>query len=214
VIATENLTIRVGSFVLRNLTLSVPEGGYGVLMGRTGAGKTTILEAICGLRPIAEGTVRIGDRGVSQLPVNERGIGYVPQDLALFPNLTVREHLGFALTIRQRPAVEVANRVAELAEMLGIGPLLDRKPRGLSGGEAQRVALGRALAHRPHVLLLDEPLSALDAETHSSLMEVLRGVQRQTGVTTLHVTHNPAEARTLASQVLRLVGGAIHTAEL
>jgi ABC-type sugar transport system ATPase subunit len=214
VIAVDGLTIRAGAFVLQDIALAVREGGYGVLMGRTGAGKTTILEAICGLRPIVDGAVRIADRDVSRCPVNERGIGYVPQDLALFPHMSVRDNLGFALTIRRRPAAEVSQRISELAKLLGIAPLLDRKPPGLSGGEAQRVALGRALAHRPRVLLLDEPLSALDSETHATLIDLLRDVQRRTGVTTLHVTHNPVEARALASEVLRLEGGRIKTATL
>jgi ABC-type sugar transport system ATPase subunit len=208
-IAVRAATIRAGSFVLKDISFELPAGSYGVLMGRTGAGKTTLLEAICGLRPIAGGTVHLGNRDVTGCPVAAREIGYVPQDLALFPNMTVQEHLGFALSIRDRAAKDVQRRADELAELLGLTSLLARKPRGLSGGEAQRVALGRALAHRPRVLLLDEPLSALDAETHAGLMELLRDVHQQTGVTTLHVTHNPIEAKALASAVLRLEGGTI-----
>jgi ABC-type sugar transport system ATPase subunit len=208
-IAVRAATIRAGSFVLKDISFELPAGTYGVLMGRTGAGKTTLLEAICGLRPIASGSVHLGNRDVTECQAAAREIGYVPQDLALFPNMTVQEHLGFALTIRDRPAKEVQRRADELAELLGLSGVLARKPRGLSGGEAQRVALGRALAHRPRVLLLDEPLSALDAETHSGLMGLLRDVHQQTGVTTLHVTHNPTEAKGLASAVLRLEGGRI-----
>src|SRR5262249_22027159 len=143
----------------------------------------------------------------------ERGVGYVPQDLALFPTLTVREHLGFALMIRRRPEAEVARRIDELAGLLGICPLLGRLPQGVSGGESQRVALGRSLAYQPRILLLDEPLSALDEDTRGGMVALLRAVQRATGVTTLHVTHSLTEARQLADVLLRLEGGAVRCRE-
>src|SRR5207248_5678684 len=130
----------------------------------------------------------------------DRGVGYVPQDLALFPTLTVREHLEFALRIRRATAETIKHRVREFTELLGIGHLLDRLPRGLSGGESQRVALGRALTFHPRVLLLDEPLSALDEETRQEMYSLLKRVQKKTGVTTLHVTHSKAEARAMAEQ--------------
>src|SRR4051812_42480304 len=175
-------------------------------MGRTGCGKTTLLEAVCGLRPVRAGRIRLGTADVTHLPPADRGIGYVPQDLALFPAHTVRGHLGFALEVRGRPRAEVDGRVAELADLLGLGGLLDRTPDGLSGGEAQRVALGRALAFRPSVLLLDEPLSALDEDTRAGMYDLLRAVQRQTGVTTLHVTHSRAEAKALADRLFVFEG--------
>ena len=142
----------------------------------------------------------------------ERGVGYVPQDLALFPTLTVREHLAFALVVRDWDADSTARRVGELAELLGLRHLLGRRPQGLSGGESQRVALGRALAYRPRVLLLDEPLSALDEDTRAEMMALLRSVQRLTGVTVLHVTHSPAEARQLADRLLLLEDGVVREA--
>src|SRR5215203_3589521 len=118
-------------------------------MGRTGCGKTTLLEAICGLKPVRAGRVLLLGRDVTDLPPADRGVGYVPQDLALFPTMTVREHLGFALEVRRWDMTAAARRVEELTALLGIGHLLERKPPGLSGGEAQRVALGRALSFRP-----------------------------------------------------------------
>jgi ABC-type sugar transport system ATPase subunit len=196
-ISLSGISIRQGLFALRNITLVVPGGRYGVLMGRTGCGKTTVLEAICGLRPLRSGTVRLLDCDVTRRRPADRGIGYVPQDLALFSTHTVREHLSFALVVRGRPRAEVDARVRELSALLGIGHLLDRKPRGLSGGEAQRVALGRALAMRPSVLLMDEPFSALDDETRQEMHDLLQVVRAAMPVTVLHVTHNRDEAARL-----------------
>jgi ABC-type sugar transport system ATPase subunit len=203
-IAVEDLSIVQGKFVLRDIRFHVPSGQYAVLMGRTGSGKTTILEAICGLKPLTAGRINLMGRDVTRLKPGERGIGYVPQDRALFTTMTVREHLAFALVIRKWPAPAITRRVEELAALLGIGYLLERLPHGLSGGEAQRVALGRALAYHPRLLLLDEPLSALDEDTREEMYALLRLVQRQTGVTTLHVTHSLTEARKLADLVLLL----------
>jgi ABC-type sugar transport system ATPase subunit len=208
-IRVDGLCLRAGTFALDGLSFAVPAGQYAVLMGKTGSGKTTILEALCGLKPIRAGRIRLLDRDVTGLKPADRNVGYVPQDLALFQTLTVREHLGFALAVRRWYRPHIDRRVAELAELLGIGPLLDRRPQGLSGGEAQRVALGRALAFHPRILLLDEPLSALDDETRAEMYGLLRAVQRQTGVTTLHVTHSSGEAKRLADRVLLLQNGAI-----
>jgi ABC-type sugar transport system ATPase subunit len=131
----------------------------------------------------------------------------VPQDLALFPSLTVRGHLEFALRLRGWSRHAMQDRVAELAHVLGIEPLLDRRIKGLSGGESQRVALGRALSFRPRVLLLDEPLNALDETTRDRLCELLRSIQRDAGLTTLHVTHSRAEARQVAQRLIVLKSG-------
>jgi len=201
VIAVDGLSLKMGAFAVEGVSFTAGTGEYAVLMGRTGCGKTSLLEAICGLKPVRGGRVRLLGRDVTDLPPADRGVGYVPQDLALFPTMTVREHLGFALEVRRWDATLAARRVEELTELLGLGHLLDRRPPGLSGGEAQRVALGRALAFRPGVLLLDEPLSALDEDTRAGMYELLRSVQRQTGVTTLHVTHSRAEARALADRL-------------
>src|SRR5437870_8445335 len=164
-ITLNNVTIQAGAFALAGVSFHVPAGGYAALMGKTGSGKTTILEAICGLRTVHGGRITLAEQEVTGWPPARRGLGYVPQDRALFNTMSVAEHLAFALTIRKWDRSVVEARVRELAELLGISPLLERKPRGLSGGEAQRVALGRALAFHPPVLLLDEPLAALDSET-------------------------------------------------
>lgn len=200
-IAVEGLSVRAGAFAIEGLSFAVATGEYAVLMGRTGCGKTTLLEAICGLKPVRAGRVRLLGRDVTDLSPADRGVGYVPQDLALFPTMTVRDHLGFALEVRRWDSVVAARRIEELTDLLGLGRLLERRPSGLSGGEAQRVALGRALAFRPAVLLLDEPLSALDEDTRTGMYGMLRSAQRQTGVTTLHVTHSRAEARALADRL-------------
>ncbi len=208
-ISLSHVSIRQGAFRLEDISLEMGEGEYGVLMGKTGSGKTTILEAICGLRPVASGSIRLLGRDVTSLRPAARGIGYVPQDGSLFSQLSVRQHLAFALVVRRWPRPEVERRVAELAEMLGIEYLLDRKPKGLSGGEIQRVALGRALAMRPGVLLLDEPLSALDEDTRGEMHELLLAVRRQTRVTALHVTHNRSDAERLADRLFELRDGVL-----
>jgi ABC-type sugar transport system ATPase subunit len=208
-IRVANLTLTAGTFALRGIAFEIPTGEYAVLMGRTGSGKTTLAESICGLRSIESGSIWIGNREITQLPPARRGIGYVPQDGALFAHLTVRDHLRFALEIRRLPDRTIETRVAELARMLQLEALLDRRPRGLSGGERQRVALGRAISFEPKVLVLDEPLSALDGESREQTCQVLRTVQRQTGVTTLHITHSINESRRLADRLLRLVDGQV-----
>ncbi|MBI1915890.1 MAG: ABC transporter ATP-binding protein [Planctomycetes bacterium] len=208
-IRVRDLTIRVGSFALEGVSFTVAAGRYAVLMGKTGSGKSTLLEAITGLRPIEAGSVELLGRDVTRLKPADRGVGYVPQDLALFPTMTVREHLAFAQAIRGWDRTPTEQRVAELADLLGIDHLLDRQPQGLSGGEAQRTALGRALSFRPRVLLLDEPLSALDEETREGMYDLLRTVHRETGVTVLHVTHSLTEAKKLGDCIFRLADGKI-----
>ena len=202
-----NLSIRSGAFALDRVSFQIVEGTYAVLMGGTGQGKTTILEAICGLRPVTGGRVILDGIDMTRAKPADRGVGYVPQDLGLFPTMTVRGHLEFALRVRRIAAATINQRVAELARLLGIEPLLGRRVQGLSGGEAQRVALGRALAFRPRVLLLDEPLNALDEATRDRMCDLLRNLQKQSGVATLHVTHSRVEARHLADKLLILSGG-------
>jgi ABC-type sugar transport system ATPase subunit len=206
-IELERLSLRAGAFSLRDVTLQVPAGVYGVLMGGTGQGKTSILEAICGLKPIVAGRVKLGGQDVTAWKPGDRGVGYVPQDLALFPMMTVREHLEFALKLRRWNAAAIADRVAQLAQVLGIAPLLDRGVRHLSGGEAQRVAIGRALSFNPQVLLLDEPLNALDERTRDRLCALLRSIHADIGLTTLHITHSRSEARQVADRLYVLENG-------
>jgi ABC-type sugar transport system ATPase subunit len=193
-------TVGSGDFVLSGLSFRVDRGQYAVIMGRTGIGKTTILESICGLVALKSGRVIIQDQDVTKWGAADRNVGYVPQDLALFPTMTVNAHLEFAMRLRHVPKGTMRSRVGEIAEILRIEKLLDRKITGLSGGEAQRVALGRALTFGPAVLLLDEPLSALDSDTHQAVQSMLREINEKTGVTVLHVTHNQTEAASLADQ--------------
>jgi ABC-type sugar transport system ATPase subunit len=208
-ISVQNLTVQAGTFRLSSISFEVPSGAYGVLMGVTGSGKTTLLESLLGLRRVVTGRIVLCGNDVTSLDPAARGIGYVPQDGALFSRMTVREHLDFALGIRGVSREQVEQRTAELANLLGLEPLLTRYPHGLSGGERQRVALGRALAFRPRILCLDEPLSALDSETRQQMCRLLRDLQQQTGVTTLHVTHNRDEAEFLADHLLRIENGGV-----
>lgn len=211
-IDVEGLAIRAGAFALDGIGFQVPAGGYAVLMGKTGSGKTSILEAICGLRPIAAGRVRLGDRDVTELAPGDRGVGYVPQDRALFRTMSVWDNLAFSPRVRGWTPAAIEERVHEMGRLLGIEPLLGRKPAGLSGGEAQRVALGRALAARPSVLCMDEPLTALDDETREEMIGLLHSVRKATGATVLHITHSREEARRLADKLFVLEAGIVREA--
>lgn len=206
-IQIDQLCLQAGAFRLQDISFCIPRGRYGMLMGKTGCGKTTILEAIAGLKPLASGRILLSGRDVTGLKPAERNLGYVPQDGALFSTMSVRDHLGFALTIRRAPRRLVEARIREQAELLDITHLLDRFPRNLSGGEKQRVAIGRALAFHPQILLLDEPLSALDDDTRDQMYRLLRHVQHATGVTTLHVTHHQQDVQQLADCLFRLEEG-------
>lgn len=197
-------TVGSGGFSLRGLQFRVETGQYAVLMGKTGIGKTTILESICGLRKLRAGKILIAGVDVTNWTPADRNVGYVPQDLALFPTMTVRQHLEFAMRLRKQGRQLMNERVVEISEILQIAHLLDRKTKGLSGGESQRVALGRALTFGPSVLLLDEPLSALDAETRKTAQKMLSDINAKTGVTILHVTHNQEEAEALADRWIHI----------
>jgi ABC-type sugar transport system ATPase subunit len=203
-IELHDVTIQIGDCHLKNLSFTIDSGQYAVLMGRTGLGKTTLLESICGLRKIESGRIIIRGTDVTHFSPGDRSIGYVPQDLALFPTMSVAEHLAFAMRLRKQPHAAIRTRVDEMASLLGITHLLARGVTHLSGGEAQRVALGRALAFGPSVLLLDEPLSALDESTREDMHRMLRDIKSHTKTTTLHVTHNQGEAKALADVVFVL----------
>lgn len=206
-IELRDIRISAGQFHLENISMQIASGDYVVLMGRTGCGKTTLLEMTAGLRHPESGSVLIDGTDVTALAPGARNIGYVPQDVCLFRGLTVREHLEFALRIRKAGRDLCRSVVSELAELLRLTPLLDRGIQGLSGGEAQRTAIGRALSFRPKVLLLDEPLSALDDATRTEIQELLRTVHREKHVTTLHVTHNTSEAEALADRLIVMADG-------
>ncbi len=208
-IRLENITWHAPAFRMENVSFTMPAGKYAVLMGKTGTGKTTLLEIICGLRRPQSGRIFLGERDVTNLAPGARGLGYVPQDGALFPTMTVRGQIGFALRIKRFPADEIHTRVQQLADETGIAHLLDRVPQGLSGGEKQRVALARALAANPSVLLLDEPLSSLDEDTQDGLISLLQRTQREHQITVLHVTHSRREAEALGEVRLLLEGGSV-----
>ena len=209
-IQLEQLTWRVADrTILENVTVAIPDNTYAVLMGPTGCGKTTLLEIICGLRRPASGRVLLDGVDVTDLEPRERGIGYVPQDLALFPGLRVREQIAFAPKLRGVPHAELDQRVNRLARQFGIAPLLDRLPDLLSGGEKQRVALARALAAQPRLLLLDEPLSALDESMRTEAAALLQRVQQEHGLPVLHVTHSSSEAAALGDLHLRMEAGRV-----
>ncbi len=208
-IVGSDISIRIGTFVLKNVSFEIFTGNYAVLMGKSGSGKTTILEAVCGLHPIESGNILLMNRQVTRMSPAERGVGYVPQDRALFSRMTVKANISFAMIIRNFKTAEIEARVSEIADLLRITHLLDRMPQGLSGGEAQRIALGRALSHKPSILLLDEPLSALDEEIREDMCILLKSVQEYTGVTILHVTHSSEEAKRLADSIFVLTEGRI-----
>ncbi len=208
-IIAHSLTKRLGEFELVDVSVTIDEGEYFVLLGPTGAGKTIFVECIAGIHAPDRGSVSIGNRDVTPLRPEERQIGYVPQDYALFPHLTVAQNIGFGLKVRREPADVIARRTNELAEMFGIERLLGRATRTLSGGERQRVALSRALATRPRVLLLDEPLSAVDEQTRESLCIELKRIHHELRTTTIHVSHNFEETLSVADRI-----GVIHRGRL
>lgn len=195
------ITVRQGSFTLEDVSLSVPDGGYGVVLGAAGSGKTTLLETVAAIRAPTSGTVAIGGIDVTTLPPEERGVGMVYQQSLLFPHLAVVANVGYGA--RSRKAI------SEAIELTGVAPLLDRDVAMLSGGEQQLVALARAIASEPRVLLLDEPFAALDPPRRASMRRMVRALQRERGITVLHVTHDVNEAALLADTLAVLDGGRI-----
>jgi ABC-type sugar transport system ATPase subunit len=204
-IQIREVSLRLGEFAVHEASLEVADGEYFVLLGPTGAGKTVLLECIAGLHRPEAGDVLISGRRVNEVPPERRGLGYLPQDYALFPHLSVAQNIGFGMRLRRRPRAEVEQRVGELSDLLRITHLLRRSTVNLSGGEKQRVALARALAIQPQVLLLDEPLSALDEQTREGLCLELRRVHQELGTTTVHVSHNFEETLMVADRI-----GVIH----
>ena len=204
-----NIHIKQGNFELNDLSFSIETGEYACLIGQTGTGKTTILEAICGLKNVRSGRFELDGKDITFLKPAERKIGFVPQDGALFETMTVSENIAFALKIRKWSKADRAKRADELAELLSIGHLLDRKPTNLSGGEKQRVALGRALSFYPAIVCLDEPMSALDDQTKRSLYSLIEDIRKEVTFTALHITHNIEEVEHLADKVLHLKDGGL-----
>ncbi len=195
--------------VVEDFDLEVADGELVVLVGGSGSGKSTILRMLAGLESVTSGTIHIGDRDVTALPPRDRDVAMVFQDYALYPHMTVRENLSLGLRLRKMAAEEIARRVAWSAEMLGLVPLLDRRPKALSGGQRQRVAMGRAMVREPAVFLFDEPLSNLDAGLRAQMRIEIGGLQRRLATTTVYVTHDQVEAMTLGDRIVVLADGRI-----
>ena len=205
-----NLTKTFGEFTaLRDISLDVFDGEFVCFLGPSGCGKTTLLRAIAGLDIQTSGTVEQGGRDISALPPSERDFGIVFQSYALFPNLTVRRNVAYGLENRKMPRAEIRTRVTELLELVGLPDQGDKYPAQLSGGQQQRVALARAMATSPGLLLLDEPLSALDAKVRVHLRHEVKDLQRRLGVTTVMVTHDQEEALTMADRIVVMNHGVI-----
>jgi len=197
---------------LEDIHLDIESGSFCVLLGPSGCGKSTTLRIIAGLETASSGNVYIDGVDVTDLPPSQRGVAMVFQNYALFPHLSVAANIGFGLSVRKVPADEAARRLAETAELLGLTPLLDRKPSQLSGGQQQRVALARALVAQAKVCLMDEPLSNLDAQLRQEMRTELRQLQQRLGLTVVYVTHDQAEAMSMADQVVLLHRGRIEQA--
>ncbi|HEV8562129.1 MAG TPA: sn-glycerol-3-phosphate ABC transporter ATP-binding protein UgpC [Actinophytocola sp.] len=190
-----------------NLDLEVSDGEFLVLVGPSGCGKSTTLRMLAGLEGVDSGSVRIGERDVTNLPPKDRDIAMVFQNYALYPHMTVADNIGFHLKIKKVPKAERMQRVHEAAELLDLEPYLDRKPAKLSGGQRQRVAMGRAIVRRPQVFCMDEPLSNLDAKLRVQTRTQIASLQRRLGVTTIYVTHDQVEAMTMGDRVAVLKDG-------
>ena len=203
-VSLHNISKRFGSTqALDDVSMTVPDGAFVVLLGPTGAGKTTMLRMVSGLDTPDSGRIRIGGRDTAGLTPAQRDVAMVFQQYSLYPHLTVRENLAFPLKspILRTPPAEIARKVAEVAETLQISHKLDNKATALSGGEMQRVSIGRALVRNPAVYLMDEPLSSLDAKLRADLRIELKGIQANSGATLLYVTHDQIEAMTMATHV-------------
>ncbi|MCL2498195.1 MAG: ABC transporter ATP-binding protein [Symbiobacteriaceae bacterium] len=192
-----------------HVSLEIPAGKLVCLLGPSGCGKSTTLYAIAGLQPLDEGRIFFGENDVTTLDATKRGIGFVFQNYALYPHMNVRENISFPLRNAKWQRSAIQERVLEVARIVQIGNLLDRKPSQLSGGQQQRVAIARALAKNPPILLLDEPLSNLDAKLRHSTREEIRRIQKTTGITTIFVTHDQEEAMSISDEVIIMRDGHI-----
>jgi iron(III) transport system ATP-binding protein len=205
-----DLVKRFGAFTaLKEVALDVSRSEFVCFLGPSGCGKTTLLRAIAGLDPQDQGTIEIAGRDVSRLPPAARDFGIVFQSYALFPNLTVFDNVAYGLVNRRRAKAEIAGRVGDLLALVGLHDQASKYPVQLSGGQQQRVALARALATSPGLLLLDEPLSALDARVRVRLRDEIKALQRRLGVTTIMVTHDQEEALAMADRIVVMNQGAI-----
>ncbi|MDY0745255.1 sn-glycerol-3-phosphate ABC transporter ATP-binding protein UgpC [Paucibacter sp. R3-3] len=195
--------------VIRGVSLDIKHGEFVVFVGPSGCGKSTLLRAISGLEEISSGELRIGGQLMNHVDPSKRGIAMVFQSYALYPHMTVRENMGFALKHAGEPKAQVAEKVERAAAILGLQPLMDRKPKALSGGQRQRVAIGRAIVRDPEVFLFDEPLSNLDAELRVHMRIEVARLHRELGSTIIYVTHDQVEAMTLADKIVVLRAGVV-----
>ena len=201
-----------GTEAVRDLNLAVGDGEFVILVGPSGCGKSTALRMVAGLEEISEGKLLIGGEVVNHLAPRERDIAMVFQSYALYPHMTVADNMGFALKLAKVPKDEIARRVREAADVLGLTEYLDRKPKALSGGQRQRVAMGRAIVRSPKAFLMDEPLSNLDAKLRVQMRAEIAQLQTRLGVTTLYVTHDQVEAMTMGDRVAVLKRGVLQQA--
>lgn len=208
-ITVQGLHVVFGDFALRDIFMTIAKGQYWVILGPSGCGKSVLLHTLAGFFSPQSGQICINHIDVDGIPAERRSIGLVFQQAALFPHQSVRANIGYALTVRRRPQAEIQKTVEDLIHRLGLGHIVDRPVPTLSGGEAQRVAIARALASRPDVLLLDEPLSALDHNTRLELQDELAQLHQSLGLTTVHVTHSRDEAQALGDHMAVMLGGRI-----
>jgi ABC-type Fe3+/spermidine/putrescine transport system ATPase subunit len=208
-IEIRNLSVKLGAFSLHDISLIVKKGEYFILLGPTGAGKTVLLESIAGVQPIQAGEIWLGGKDVTKMEPERRRASIVYQDHMLFPHLSVQENIIFGLKMRGEKPGQIAMAQDRVVNLLGIEHLLRRKPETLSGGEKQKVALGRAIVTDPEVLLLDEPLGALDPQTRDNVQQELIRLQDELGITVLHVTHDFEEAITMGDRIAVIGEGAI-----
>ena len=209
-VEVRNVTLRFGALkALDDVSLVFPDGQFFGLLGPSGSGKTTLLRAIAGFIFPDSGSVLIGGAPVEHVPVEKREIGMMFQSYALFPNMSVADNVAFGLTVRRVAGAEIRRRVGEVLDLVQLGGLGDRRPHQLSGGQRQRTALARALSHQPRVLLLDEPLGALDALTRLEMQNLIEKLWREQGFTAVLVTHDVSEAVQLADRIILLDKGHI-----
>ncbi len=209
-LAIDDLHKSFGAHVaLHRFDMQIERGEFITFLGPSGCGKTTVLRMIAGFETPTRGTIRIDGRDVTRLPTRQRNVGMVFQAYALFPNMTVADNIGFGLRVAKRPEAEIRRRVGEMLDLIKLPALGDRFPWQLSGGQQQRVALARAIAGKPQVLLLDEPLSALDAKIRVALRQDIRLLQRELGITSIFVTHDQEEALSVSDRIVVMNDGRV-----
>ena len=209
-IVLENFTKHFGDLtVIENMNLKIKEGEMLALLGPSGCGKSTTLFAICGIHRVDEGRVLFGGQDVTRVPTQQRNIGVVFQSYALYPHMTVAQNIAFPLTVRHESKQTIKKKVGEMAELVHIEELLERRPEQLSGGQQQRVALARALVRKPGALLLDEPLANLDAKLRLEMRSEIRRVQLETGISAVLVTHDQVEAMSMSDRIAIMKDGKI-----